>query len=268
VALLVLGCAGGDSGDGNGEIRGGTMRVIQDVPARAWEALAANRIYFGHQSVGFNIVDGMKDLAGADAEIVLNIQETKSPAAFQHPVFAHSRIGRNMDPRSKIDDFRSILESGVGALADTAFMKLCYVDISGATDVPSLLDHYRTTMSQLRSEFPSLQLIHVTVPLMALSQSLKDRGKRLIKKILGKPKREQYNRMLRETYEGREPVFDLALAESTLPDGTRCAVVEDGERIACLVPAYTDDGGHLNETGRRWVAARLLRLLAETARKP
>ena len=31
---------------------------IKDIPDSAWKKLSKKRIYFGHQSVGFNIIDG------------------------------------------------------------------------------------------------------------------------------------------------------------------------------------------------------------------
>ena len=37
---------------------------------------------------------------------------------------------------------------------------------------------------------------------------------------------------------------------------------KDGENYYSLVPDYTDDGGHLNEKGRKIVAEQLLILLA------
>jgi lysophospholipase L1-like esterase len=35
-----------------------------------------------------------------------------------------------------------------------------------------------------------------------------------------------------------------------------------------MVPEYTDDGGHLNEKGRKRVAEQMLIILAEVANKP
>ena len=39
-----------------------TFPDINDVPAVKWEKLAQKKIYFGHQSVGFNIMEGIKDV--------------------------------------------------------------------------------------------------------------------------------------------------------------------------------------------------------------
>ena len=35
---------------------------IKDVPAEKWKRLSQKKIYFGHQSVGNNIINGIEDL--------------------------------------------------------------------------------------------------------------------------------------------------------------------------------------------------------------
>ncbi len=95
-----------------------------------------------------------------------------------------------------------------------------------------------------------------------------------LKKLLGQGepdkaaniKREAFNAHLREKY--GKLVFDLAALESTLPNGQRTSFVEDGKTYYALDPSYSDDGGHLNATGRRIVAAGLLRFLAELGPRP
>jgi hypothetical protein len=63
-------------------------------------------------------------------------------------------------------------------------------------------------------------------------------------------------------YGGKDPVFDLARAESTFPDGSRSSVLLNSRSIPTLVPGFTYDSGHLNETGRQAAAVELLRTLA------
>jgi hypothetical protein len=119
--------------------------------------------------------------------------------------------------------------------------------------------------------------VHVTVPLTT-EPGLKEAAKNFVKRFLGRPRssrldnvrRARYNELLREAYAGREPLFDLARLESTRPDGTRQLFREDGRDYEALVPAYTDDGGHLNASGRQMAARALLEFLASTpgARQP
>jgi lysophospholipase L1-like esterase len=73
--------------------------------------------------------------------------------------------------------------------------------------------------------------------------------------------RHQYNELLRSTYVGKEPVFDLARLESTNADGTTETVRYEGQRVPVLATAWTSDGGHLNEAGRQRMAKALLTTL-------
>lgn len=68
--------------------------------------------------------------------------------------------------------------------------------------------------------------------------------------------------MLRAEYEDKEPIFDLAAIESMSPGGKREIFEKDGSTFYSLAPAYTDDGGHLNEIGSKIVASELLYFLA------
>ena len=95
---------------------------IKDVPESAWQKLAQKKIYFGHQSVGFNIMDGIRDLMKENPQIKLNIVEGHDPAMFNQPVFAHSRVGENTKPITKITEFQQFIENGIGAKADIAPM--------------------------------------------------------------------------------------------------------------------------------------------------
>jgi len=49
---------------------------IGDVPEAYWQILAGERIFFGHQSVGYNIIDGITDVMNEYDHIKLNIVET------------------------------------------------------------------------------------------------------------------------------------------------------------------------------------------------
>ena len=49
---------------------------LDSIGASQWEKLAACRVYFGHQSVGLNILEGVKDLMQENAVPQLRIIET------------------------------------------------------------------------------------------------------------------------------------------------------------------------------------------------
>lgn len=239
---------------------------IKDVPATSWEKLAQKKIYFGHQSVGFNIIDGIKDVIRENPQIKLNIVETSNPADFTDPIFAHSRVGKNVDPKSKVQGIAEFLNNGIGDKADFAALKFCYVDVTANTVVKDVLKHYEDTMEQAEKEYPKTTIIHFTAP---LTRS-KTTWKTTVKKLMGRQtweyddniKRNEYNESLLKRFKGKEPVFDLAKIESTYPDGIRSSFTKDGKSYYSLVPEYTSDGGHLNEKGRKIVAEQLLIFLA------
>ena len=70
--ILIISC-------GNGEKmseKANKLPSIKDVPNSAWKKLSQKKIYFGHQSVGYNIIDGIKDIMKEYPQINLNIVET------------------------------------------------------------------------------------------------------------------------------------------------------------------------------------------------
>ena len=81
-------------------------------------------------------------------------------------------------------------------------------------------------------------------------------------------RREEYNALLRAAYQGREPIFDLARLESTAPDGAAVTVQWQGRAAPAMDPAYSDDGGHLNATGRLRAARELVSVLAALPGRP
>jgi hypothetical protein len=226
------------------------------------ERIARERIYFGHQSVGANLLDGLRELAGSEG-IPLRIVEAQSASTVGPATFGHSFVAENGDPLKKLESFRAALDSGA---VDIALLKFCYVDINGDTDVKALFGHYRATIDALRTKNPRTTFIHVTLPLTEVQTG----PKALAKRILGRApsgtienlRREEYNQLLRAAYAGREPVFDLARIESTAPDGSAVRMRWQGAVAPALAPAYTDDGGHLNAAGRLRAARELVHVLA------
>ncbi len=243
-----------------------SFKKIKEVPDSAWMQLSEKKIYFGHQSIGFNIMAGVEDVLNENPQIRLRIAETHDPADFTQPVFAHSRVGKNQEPLSKIAAFSTYMEDGLGGKADIAFFKFCNVDIHGKTDPKTLFDAYEKVLAVLKKRYPKTIFVHVTSPLRIVQTGIKVP----LKKLLGKPidgyednaVRADYSDLIREAYGGKEPVFDLTRIESTLPDGRRVTFKKDNKAYPYLSPQYTKDGGHLNEKGRRIVAEQLLIFLA------
>jgi hypothetical protein len=263
ILATILSCNNGE----NMPAQSDKLPSIKDVPQSAWDKLAQKKIYFGHQSVGYNIIDGIKDVMKENPQIKLNIVETSNPSAFNAGVFAHSRVGKNLEPKTKIDGFIKYMDEGMGNKTDLAFLKLCYVDILQNSDVDGILNEYHAKISSLKERYPQLTIIHFTNPLTTIQSG----PKAWVKKIIGREvsgyeeniKRNKFNELLINKYQGKEPVFDLATLESTLPDGTRASFDKEGKTFYCLAEKYTNDGGHLNELGRKIVAEQFLIFLAE-----
>jgi hypothetical protein len=229
--------------------------------------LQSMRIFFGHQSVGDNILDGVRDLMTSDPHLKLKIVSSLNPESVPGPAFIEAHIGTNRNPASKTAAFDSIMAQGWGAQGGIALYKYCYIDFGATTDVPAVFANYQNEISTLERSYPALKIVHVTVPLTAEEQesSVTDKTKTAVKRVLGRDpnvKRNQFNRLLKQTYAGRAPVFDLAEVESTHADGTRSYYTRGFEKVYTLAPEWTTDGGHLNEAGRRAAALKLLEVLA------
>jgi hypothetical protein len=241
-----------------------SYRKLRAVPQEKWDALAQKKIFFGHQSVGRNIIEGLEKVLKSVPEIRLEIRETADPRDFQGPVFAHARIGQNREPEGKIDHFRQILESGIGQTADVAFFKLCYVDIDRSTKIVDLVAHYDETLEDLARKYPDLVILPVTEPLTNVTPGIKAK----IKRVLGmgpalKPdnvKRNAFNDHIRRKY--GTAIWDLADAEASTPEGTKVFFRNSQGTHFLLNRDYTMDGGHLNEVGSQVIAIDLLLRLA------
>ncbi|MFH2066615.1 MAG: hypothetical protein ABIK15_15560 [Pseudomonadota bacterium] len=240
---------------------------LNEVTDSKWAELAKKRIYFGHQSVGKNIMDGVQDILNENPKIKLKIIELTKTTDLSEGTFMHSKIGKNKFPRSKTDAFADTMRNGFGNNVDIAFFKFCFVDgIEGNEDVQAIFKYYRETMSNLSRDYKKTQFVHVTMPLMVAQTGVKA----WIKKILGRPlggtinnqRLNAYNELLNIEYARKAPVFDLAKVESTFSNGKRSTFTIDNKSYFSLIPDYTYDGSHLNEIGRKKVAEQLLLFLA------
>jgi hypothetical protein len=260
ILFMVIGCDGEST-----MTEKENLPLISDVPESAWKSLSQKKIYFGHQSVGGNIIDGVNKVMENNDLIKLNIKNTADVQAFDSPVFAHSDIGNNGDIDSKLDDFSKNIRKGLGDKADLAFLKLCFWDVRRSTDINEVFNDYKKTITDLKIEYPSTKFVHLTVPLMSHSNGVIAKIKRMIKPDnadLDNIKRNELNRLIVAEYGGKEPLFDIARIESTLPNGVRATFSADGGNYYYLPDEYTDDGGHLNEQASKYVAEQLLITLA------
>jgi hypothetical protein len=236
---------------------------VTDIGAAQWQDLRAKTLYFAHQSVGENIINGIEQFTGAHPAVGLKVREYAG-AITETGALYHSRVGANSDYRSKLEEFKAVVLAE--PKIELAFLKFCYLDVDAETDLDAMLGAYGETMAEIQKMRPGLRLVHVTVPLTVSTTSWKTR----VKQLLGRDAweyadnlaRNRYNALLRKRYAGKEPVFDLALAES---GQGQAGFTVKGQEYQMLMADYSNDGGHLNDEGRRAIAQQLLAFLATEA---
>jgi hypothetical protein len=226
------------------------------------ERIAQRKIFFGHQSVGVNLLEGVEQLSML-ANVPVKIERVKAASDVKQAMIGHAFIAENEYPLRKLKSFEEDMGSKQTDL-DIALMKFCFVDIKAETDAKALFAHYQTTIEGLKAKNPGTTFVHVTAPLT----SEKSGPKEFLKRLLGRGgsavniRREEYNSLLRKTYQGHEPIFDLARVESTSPDGKAVTVEWNGVVAPAMDSVYTDDGGHLNSVGELRAARELISVLA------
>jgi hypothetical protein len=257
LTLVFVGCSGGSMQENTPN-----YGVVRSIPDAEWQKLSSKKIYFAHQSVGFNILNGIEKIIGENPQIKLNIVRTSQSDDFNKGVLAHSTVGENGKPQTKVDAFLANISNGIGDKANAAALKFCYLDFNGSTDVQEVFTGYKTAIEKIRQEYPDLKIIHITVPLLKIQIG----PRAWVKRIIGRPvtgtddniKRLEYNELLAAEYGNKDPIFDLSKIESTYPDGTREIFKKHGKTYYALAPEYTIDGGHLNEKGKRIVSEQFL----------
>jgi hypothetical protein len=240
-----------------------TTAPTQTVTKEQLRDAAQARVFFGHQSVGANLVDGIPGVyqaAGLDAPTV-----TTDPKSTSDGFFGHGYIGENGDPLGKIADFDAIMRGGMADKVDVAAMKLCWVDFNSSTDVDAVFAAYQKTMDGLARDFPDVTFLYVTTPLTTESSG----AKAWIKGVLGRDSnsadnviREKYNGLMRQAYGDTGRLYDLAHLQSTAPDGTHVSGEYKGAPYLALAPEWASDPGHLNAAGSQMVAGAFLKLVA------
>jgi hypothetical protein len=231
------------------------------------QRVTTQTIYFGHQSVGENLLSGVQALASQTA---VNVKIAPAAQASQVPLasWGHHNVGENGMPLKKLQAFEQALGDKPSNVS-TAMLKFCYLDIQPQTDVQALFSAYRSTMDRIHAKHPGLRIVHFTAPLTIVQTG----PKAMLKALWGKApygapeniQREAYNTLIRQHYAGKEPVFDLARIESTQTDGTPLQVSWKDKPVSALVPGYSDDGQHLNAVGQSRAARALVAVLANAS---
>lgn len=236
----------------------------QDI-RRDLSALTSARIFFGHQSVGVNILRGVRLIAQESQAPMPTIAALGPDAAAPRgPVLVESHVGQNTKPESKMQDFERRMERvAASGAVNVALMKFCYVDFGPDTDVQRVFDEYQSMLTRLRARYPQTAFVPVTTPL-TVGRSWRGLLKKWIQGVdptAANVRRNEFNERLRHA-DAKTELFDLAAVESTRPDGGRNTFDARGREYEQLIGSYSSDGGHLNDAGARIAAREMVRILA------
>ncbi|MBX9685952.1 MAG: SGNH/GDSL hydrolase family protein [Candidatus Obscuribacterales bacterium] len=200
------------------------------ISASQLSKIRSLNVYFGHQSVGWNLLDGLDALADKTGnKYKLNIMQNPTLKFYKDTRgLGHGEIGENGNPNSKIQDFAAKITKApaYGASLDAAMMKICFVDIESGTNVAQLFNTYKTTLESLAKKFPSMKVVYCTCPLVADGDN---------------SKREQFNDLVRNyAKQSGKVLFDLADIESYSPQGKPC--LRGSQKSLCKT--YSEDREH------------------------
>lgn len=238
------------------------------------QTVAAARILFAHQSVGRNVMDGVRALS-TQLDVPIRIEQIAldKPVPTGAGIF-HAYIGENGNGAAKIDAFKRLVLDATQAPYDAAALKFCYADFaSDAQERERVLERYEAAVAALQAQRPAVRLVHATSPLRTVPTGWRS----TLNRWLGRDSEEKteeadnvfrngYNVALLQRYAG-QPIFDIATVESTRADGSRARFTLGEQPYFELAPEYTTDGGHLNAAGQRAAAAAFLHAMANALKQ-
>ena len=233
--------------------------AAQAVTARELDAAAGERVFIGHMSIGWNLLDGMARVYAAkgvaEPEVVQVSPGDPAPRLPEGKgAVVHAEIGVNGDPLGKLANFDAIMRGGMADEVDVAMVKLCFTDVTADTDVDAVFAAYRTTLDDLQRDYPDVRFLHATVPLTAAPSGIKQHLKVALRGD-DNAARERFNDLVRGAW-ADDDLFDIAAVESTAADGTT---------MDTLAPGWADtDREHLNAAGSAVLAARFLDVLTRS----
>jgi hypothetical protein len=275
VAPLVLAsCGGGDGGEGgdgntnvphSGKIYGSSILAAEGTFSQAdFDAVRSRFMFFGHQSVGQNILDGLEQLA-SDPRYALNVCWVSqwSELSSWCPELSHgtgglgnNAVGANYEPETKIASFDTYMrDGGMGGKVAIALFKLCYVDIAEDTNVGTLFAAYKAEMESLESAYASTIFVYVTVPLLPSDD-------------LSNVRHNDYNKLVRDyCTQNNKPLYDLADVESVGRNGAACSFQYGGGTYSKLCADWRGSDAHLNEDGGRRAAKAMMLMFVDILKK-
>ncbi|MBI2301362.1 MAG: SGNH/GDSL hydrolase family protein [Armatimonadetes bacterium] len=219
------------------------------IPMNALERARRLRVVLGHESVGFNVVQGLEGLSQQSPRYRLDIGHMIQAWWYtQHAGLGEWFVGNANNVPGKAQAFEQRLASGVGNAVQVASLKLCFADLQRNSDTDANFDAYVDVMERMQRQYPRVKFVYWSMPMR--------------REAVLQQKRTHFNQRMAAYLKQHEVVlFDIADIECHKPDGTAFHN-ETGE--LAMWDGYTVDGGHLNDVGKAraarawwWLTARL-----------
>jgi hypothetical protein len=221
------------------------------IPQNFLDSARTLDVFFNHQSVGRNILQGLSALASQD-QIRYSCAIISTPSATWYDTnngVGDFTIGSNLYPDTKVDGlYNYIVTRGYGNHVKVAMMKFCYADFQpwSTWTGQQVWNYYRPMMESLEAAYPHVTFVWWTCALHTSS---------------GNHEHEEFNSRVRQYCNANNKIlFDLAAIECHDPNGS---LVLDASGHPALYSGYTTDGGHLNATGGQRVAKAWWWLMAQ-----
>lgn len=224
-----------------------------ELDLATYTAAMARRTVFGHQSVGWQVLQGVEmwaDELGAPEPTFPDYEGGGLPGS--GGFLGHFYCGTNGDSFTKTAEFLSHLQNGLAAQVDIVVLKFCYADMrSGSGYTPQqMFDDYKAWVDAVESQFPQLTVIYATEAIV-MGQNSDGANNGL---------RQTFNNLVRAEYGASGRLWDVADIQSTDPSGNK--VLYGG--VESLYSGYASpDQRHIYGLGRTTVAAPLLQIIAE-----
>ena len=121
--------------------KNGEVKIMDDSLRKDIKDIENVKLYFGHQSVGFNIIDGIEDILKKLPYANINIVDIDKDRELSENYIAHSQVGKNTQPNSKCDAFSKKLNEDLLSQTEIALLKFCYVDIRYPSNVEEVFSY-------------------------------------------------------------------------------------------------------------------------------
>jgi hypothetical protein len=218
-------------------------------PQSTVEAVAQQRVFFTHASVGENLLQGIMELNKADSMkyplLLTAVKSTSTVSTFPGHIYHYMR--GNPGWTEKIRIFQESIDNGWhDPVVEIVMNKFCYIDPAANWET------YINSMAAMEARYKGTKFIYWTIPITT------DKNTDAVR-------RAQFNQNLRNWIAGNNNkiLFDIADIEAWSPEGQFQSFSEKGSTYERMYSGYTNDGGHLNSAGRQRAATGFYSLIGK-----